>query len=55
MLTTENLTFEAVNKELTELEAAYRAKKRKLRALLAVLQIEATVRAPSVPVKGGTA
>ena len=37
----EELTVEVVEKELTDLETAYRAHKRKLRALLAVLREEA--------------
>lgn len=40
MLTNESVTVEAVTKELADLEANYRAKRRKLRALLAVLETE---------------
>ncbi len=40
-LKTDNLTIETVAAELENLEADYRARKRKLRALLGVLQVEA--------------
>jgi hypothetical protein len=50
MLTVENLTVEGVRKELDTLEAAYRDRKRALRALLAVLILEAKPQGTNRPV-----